>query len=376
MLVVAAFTGANLLQPESGLLAVTVMGVFLANQRWADVRHIVEFKENLRVLLISSLFILLAARLKPAELTQVAAGGVLFVAVLVCVIRPVVALVCGAGSTLTRNERLFVAWMAPRGIVAAAIASVFALRLEELGFEDAPKLVSITFVVIIGTVAVYGLTSPFAALRLGLADANPQGVLFVGAHGWVRALAKLLQDKGFRVLLVDSNRSNITKARMAGLPTYTGSVLAEYAITEMRLGGIGRILAVTPNDWVNTLAAQRFVGVFGRANCYQLAREDESQPRHPLRPQAHGRRLFASGLTGSELSQRFAGGATIKATTITKEFTYAEFMARNEDAIPLFVLTQAGRLSVVAADKPPAPTAGQTLISLARAAEEAGEKRT
>ena len=248
MLVVAAFTGANLLQPESGLLAVTVMGVFLANQKWADVRHIVEFKENLRVLLISALFILLAARLRPAELTDVAARGAVFVAVLVLIARPLSALLSSAPSRLSRNERLFLAWMAPRGIVAAAVASVFALRLEKLGFEQAPMLVSITFIVIVGTVTIYGITSPLVARRLGLADANPQGVLFVGAHGWVRAVAKLLRDRGFRVLLVDSNRSNVREVRMAGLPVYSGSVLAEYAIAEMPLGGIGRILAVTPND--------------------------------------------------------------------------------------------------------------------------------
>jgi hypothetical protein len=365
MLVVAVFTGANLLQHESGLLAVTVMGIALANQKWANVRHIVEFKENLRVLLISALFILLAARLKPAELASVAAGGALFVAVLILVARPLAAFLSTAGSKLNRSERLVIAWMAPRGIVAAAVSSVFALRLEELGYADAHMLVSITFVVIIGTVVVYGLTSSVVARRLGLADANPQGVLFLGAYGWVRALAALLQEKGYRVLLVDSNRSNITKARMAGLPTYSGSILAEYAIAEMTLGGIGRILTLTPNDWVNTLAVQRFISVFGRAECYQLPPQDEPPGKPTLHKHLHGRWLFAPGMNGAQLGQRFAAGATIKATSLSQEFDYEAFQSLyGEAAVPLFVITETGRLNVVTADQALRPAPGQTLISL------------
>ncbi|MFQ5805169.1 MAG: cation:proton antiporter [Phycisphaerae bacterium] len=365
MLVVAVFAGANRLQPESGLLAVTVMGIALANQRLANVRHIVEFKENLRVLLISSLFILLAARLGPGDLTGIGAGGLLTVALLVLFGRPLAVFVSTLRSTLTRKERLFLAWMAPRGIVAAAVSSVFALRLEEMGYANARMLVPITFLVIIGTVAIYGLTSPLVAHRLGVADPNPQGVLLVGAHGWVRALASLLQAKGYRVLLVDSNRANIAAARMAGLPTYAGSILAEYAIAEMTLGGIGRILAVTPNDWVNALAVQRFTSVFGRARCYQLPPQEKPKRKQALHRHLQGRWLFAAGMTNAALEQRFATGATVKATPLSAEFEFAAFRSLyGEAAVPLFVITEAGRLNVITADQPPKPLPGQTLISL------------
>ena len=367
MLVVAAFTGANLLQDESGLLAVTVMGIALANQKYADIRHIVEFKENLRVLLISSLFILLAARLEPRDLTGVALGGVLFVAVLVLVVRPLAAFISTIRSGLPRAERLFLAWMAPRGIVAAAVSSVFAIRLQEQGYLNAELLVPITFIVIIGTVAIYGLTSPLAAYRLGVADPNPQGTLLVGAHGWVRALAKLLQEKGFRVLLVDSNRENVAAARMAGLPTYTGSILAEYAIAEMRLGGIGRLLALTPNDWVNTLAVQRFTSVFGKAECYQLPPQEEPAGKQTLHKHLHGRWLFTTGMTDAELERRFAAGDTLKATPLSDEFNFAAFESLyGESAVPLFVITESGRLKVITAEETPQPRPGQTLISLVR----------
>ena len=367
MLVVAAFTGANVLQHESGLLAVTVMGIALANQKYADIRHIVEFKENLRVLLISALFILLAARLQPSDLTSVAVSGALLVAVLVLIARPLAAFIATIRSGLPRNERLFLAWMAPRGIVAAAVSSVFAIRLQAIGYAGAEVLVPITFIVIIGTVAIYGLTSPLAAYRLGVADPNPQGLLLVGAHGWARALARLLQEKGFRILLVDSNRDHIAAARMAGLPTYSGSILAEYAMTEMRLGGIGRLLALTPNDWVNALAVQRFTSVFGRAECYQLPPQGEPAGKQALHKHLHGRWLFATGMTDAELERRFTAGATVKATPLSEEFDFAAFQSLyGESAVPLFVVTETGKLKVVTADQALEPRPGQTLISLVR----------
>jgi hypothetical protein len=191
------------------------------------------------------------------------------------------------------------------------------------------------------------------------------------------SLAKLLQEKGFRVLLVDSNRENIVAARMAGLPTYAGSILAEYAITEMRLGGIGRLLALTPNDWVNTLAVQRFTGVFGRAECYQLPPQGEPAGKQTLHKHLHGRWLFAAGMTDAELEHRFAAGAIVKATPLSDEFNFAAFQTLyGESAVPLLVVTETGRLRVVTADQTSEARPGQTLISLVREPSPAGSERS
>ncbi|MFH1746850.1 MAG: sodium:proton antiporter [Planctomycetota bacterium] len=367
MLVVTVFTLANHGQRESGLLAVTVMGITLANQKLANVRHIVEFKENLRVLLLSALFIVLAARLELRDVTAVLLPGILFVLILVLVARPLAVYFSTIGAKLSVKERLFLAWMAPRGIVAAAVASLFALYLEkQSGFEEARLLVPITFLVIIGTVAIYGLTSPLVARWLGVADPNPQGVLLTGAHGWARSLAATLQSKGFAVLLVDSNRANIAAARMEGLTTYSGSVLAEYAVDEMSLGGIGRLLAVTPNDWVNVLAVQRFTRHFGHASCYQLAPHDEPHGQQHRHKHMHGRWLFGEKQTFTTLTRRFADGARFKATPLTESFDYDAFCELYGDtAIPLMVITNNGRLRILTADEQPKPVPGQTLISLA-----------
>jgi len=205
MVVIAAFLAANLIQIESGLLAATVMGIILANQNRVSVRHIAEFKENLRVLLISSLFILLAARLQMSDLAAVSVGSIAFLAILILVARPASVALSTLGSKLKWRERLCLAWLAPRGIVAAAVASVFALRLSEAGYPQAELLVSLTFIVIAGTVAIYGLSAPAVARWLKVAESNPQGVLIVGSHAWARTIAQTLQAEKYRVLLVDCN---------------------------------------------------------------------------------------------------------------------------------------------------------------------------
>lgn len=366
MLVIAIYSVANYFQHESGLLSVIVMGLALANQRWVDIEHLVEFKENLRVLLISSLFIVLAARMDVADLAQLAPRGLLFVLVLVLIGRPVSVFISAFGSKLATRERAFLAWMAPRGIVAAAVSSVFAIRLEGLGYEGANALASITIFTIIATVAIYGLTASIVARRLGVAESNPQGLLFVGADTWSREVASLLQREGFRVLTVDSNRNRTYAARMAQLHTYTGSILAEHTLDEIDLGGLGRLLAVTPNDWVNVLAVQRFERIFGRANCYQLPPQKDAskKKRHKY---LHGRWLFNEEMTHSSLQRRIAQGFTAKATRLSETFDFTAFLSRyGEPCVPLFIIDEQKHLIIITPDRDEQPRPGQTVIGLVK----------
>jgi NhaP-type Na+/H+ or K+/H+ antiporter len=376
MLVAGAFTASNLLQAESGLFTVTLMGVFLANQRSVPVKHIVEFKENLRVLLIASLFILLAARVEPGDFRALGWAGPAFVLFLILVVRPVAVFVSTIGSSLSRNERVFLAWLAPRGIVAASVASVFALRLGESG----QGLVPATFMVIVGTVTVYGLTAAPLARRLGLSNPNPQGVVFASAHPGARAIAAGVKAAGFPVLVIDNNRGNINAARMEGLPTAYTSILSEHALDEAEEGGLGRLLAMTADDDVNVLATLHFRELFGRAGVYQLVPHGEGNPRVAGAPShLRGRNLFAEGATYDALDHRFAEGQVVKATKLSQEFDYKAFRERyGEDALVLFVVTESGNLTVCTADKAPSPKPGQTLICLvdprlAVSTESAGE---
>ena len=365
MMVVSIFTVANTLQAESGLFAVTVMGITLANQKSVSVKHIIEFKENLRVLLISSLFILLAARLQVGDLTQLGLNSLAFLGVLMLIARPAAVALSTWGSGLRWQERLFLAWMAPRGIVAAAVSSVFALRLVEAGNEQAERLVPLTFLVIIGTVTVYGLTAGPVARWLQITKPRPQGVLFVGAHDWARAIASVLQEAGCQVLLVDTNRANIATARLAGLPTYYGTILSEDALIELRLDGIGRLVAWTSNEEVNALAALHCADLFGRAEVYQLCPAGVGDQAKIVPQHLRGRFLFSEGMTFTVLTDRFAAGAAIKKTSLTKEFDYPTFQARyGKAATPLFVIDSNGDLTVCTANKPPALRPGQTVVSL------------
>lgn len=364
MFVVAVFTGSNLLQSESGLLSVTLMGFALANQKAVSVQHIVEFKENLRVLLIATMFILLAAHLKPADLEQIGWGSIGFLLVLVFIARPASVFLSTLGSKLTTKEKLFLSWMAPRGIVAAAVGSIFALRLEEVGFAGAESLVPQTFFVIIGTVALYGLTAPLVARRLGLAKEHPQGVLFMGGHYWVRDMAKMLSDEGYPVMLVDNNRHNVAAARMAGIPAFYASIFADNVLDRVEISGIGKLMAMTTNDDVNSLAALHFGPLFGRSQAYQLMPEDEKQldahSRH-----LRGRFLFGKGITHAALTQRFTEEAVIKKTKLTEDYGLEELKARyGGEVLPLFLITESGELQIFSSEGKLKPQPGHILISL------------
>lgn len=366
MTVIVVFTLSNMSQPESGLLAVTVMGVVLANQKSVPMRGIMDFKENLRVILLALLFIMLAARVELKDFEYIGVRSVVFLAFIIFVARPAAVFVSTFASSLDWRERLALSFVAPRGIVAAAVSSVFALKLSEAGYQDAAELAPITFLVITGTVIIYGLGAPVLIRRLNLSVPNPQGVFMVGAYPWTIALACAIRDEGFKVLMADTNWDNILKARMAGLPTYYGSVLSESALQEIDLGGIGRLMALTPNYGVNSLSVLHFKKVLESAEQYQLVPEGDLKSRNKVVSEhLHGRFLFGKNITFSLLEQKFKQGAVIKKTRLTDMFDYDAFLKLNgEKALPLMLITEKKSLVVLTADNAPAPLAGQTLLSL------------
>jgi NhaP-type Na+/H+ or K+/H+ antiporter len=381
VLVIVLFAISNSFQHEAGLLTVTVMGVTLANQRSVSIRHVVEFKENLRVLLISTLFIVLASRIRLDEAMIESLGwrSVVFALALVVVVRPIAVFVSTAGSSLSWREKAFLSWIHPRGIVAAAVSALFALRIaRELGENhplavEANRFVLATFLVIVISVSVYGLTLAPLARRLGLSGENPQGVLFAGASRPVREIAAALRDEGFTVLLVDTNPRNTSAARMAGLPVLYASIGSEFVQEEIDLGGIGRLLAMTPNDEVNTLAAMGMTERFGRAETYQLATaESGSEKREKVKAYRRGRTLFSQPVTLSQLEARFAEGAKIKKTIISSDFRYEDFVVRYRGAaLVLFRIDEAGKLTVATPETQLTAKPGHKLISLIAATEDA-----
>jgi len=369
--VIFLFALSNTLQEESGLVTVTLLGVMLANQRVVAIRHVVEFKENLRVLLISTLFIVLSSRLTldMEALRTLGWQSVGFVALLILVVRPASVFIATIGSGLSWQERTLLSWIHPRGIVAAAVSSLFALALIDAEHPLAPeadRFVLITFFVIVATVTVYGLTLAPLARWLGLSGENPQGVLFAGASPAVREIATALQEEGFPVLMVDTNPRNNAAARMAGIPVAFASIGSEFVQEEIDLGGIGRLLAMTPNDEVNTLAAMGLAERFGRSEVYQVASAEASSERtEAVGAYQRGRTLFGRLSTTEQLEARFRAGAVIKKTLLTDDFTFDDFLARyGESTLVLFRIEESGNLLVATDEKSTPPGSGQKLIAL------------
>lgn len=364
----AAFAVSNLLQSESGLVTVTVLGIVLANQKRVTIHHVAEFKEHLGVFLISCLFIVLGSRLEPTRLWELGWPAVAFLALLVLVVRPLAVAASTWRTRLNWRERTFLAFLAPRGIVAAAISSVFALEMKAgaVGDVEAQQLVPITFLVIVGSVTIYGLLAAPLARVLGLADPNPQGILFAGAEPWVRQLAALLHADGHTVLLVDTNYANVSAARVAGLRAECTSVLSEYAREELDLGGLGRLLATTANDGVNALAVREFAHIFGRRNAYQLPPLDsKSGSRASVGSHLRGRVLFGEHMDHDELAERVHAGAVFKRTKITQTFGYDDFRRRyGDNALIAMVRNGSGELIIATADRPLVPQAGNVVYAL------------
>lgn len=365
--VVVAFVLSNILHEESGLLACTIMGIVLTNQKYASVKRIKDFKENLTLLIIPVLFILLSARLTMFNIELLFTPmGVLFLLLLIFIGRPLSVFISTYRSGLRLNEKLFVSWVAPRGIVAAAVSSVFALKLEEFNIPEIEYLVPITFLVIIGTVIIYGFTSPLVARWLKVSLSDPQGVLIAGGQDWALKIAAILQEKKFSVVIVDTNRQHIAKAKMMGLPAYNESIIGDRILDEMNLEGIGKLLALTSNDEVNALSVIHFSAIFEKKNLYQLVPKSDRDELEFSPEHLRGRFLFGKGVNYTFLSNRFLDGAVIKSTNLTEEFTFEHFRSEyGGTAIPLFLISNRGqRLTPFTVNEKVIVEAGTTIIAL------------
>ncbi len=350
-LVLATFAIANEFANESGLLAVTIMGITLGNLRGLAIDEILSFKEHLSTLLISALFILLAARLTwplPAG-TLMMGFAILLVAQFIA--RPLSVLVGTLGGNLSWRERALVAWIAPRGIVAAAVSSLFALRLEDRGLAGAELLVPLTFGIIIGTVILQSATARQFARLLGVAAPDPHGVLIVGANRVARMVATALAEQDVRVLVADDDWFDIRAARMANLATWHGDPLSEHATRTLDLDGFGQLFAMSARRELNGLACLRYRQEFGRHNVYRLrvlARSQDGNGRRQHDESIRAPRLFGPDLTLTMLEDRLQQGWYIKTTRLSKAFDLAAFHAEHgDDALPLFSVDDKGHVRVV-----------------------------
>jgi len=358
MVVVGVVVVADLIRADAGLLAAVLLGVLVANQRSIDVsRSLFEFQDTLVQLLIGVLFVLVSASVSPTELRSVMPEAVALVAIMILVVRPAAVALSLAGSSFSRNEQAFVAWMAPRGIIAGATASAFGTDLAQKGVAGAAKVLPIVFFAIFGTVVVYGLTAAPVARRLGVAGLGQRLVLLVGGQDWARELALALKRAGVAVRMWVGPLEQQTAAHDAGLDADRGRIMVDAISREAELEEVTDALVLTQSDDFNTLCAAELRNELGHGHVFRIAPHPHPDAPDLLPPPKEVGILANRLLTYSELDREVAAGARL----VTLE---ANGRPPTNGAVPLFAITPAGQLSIAADGRPPVTRPGDTVIVL------------
>ena len=336
-LLLAVFALCDWALHESGLLAVTVMGIVIANSDLPSFEELRRFKEHATVLLVSGVFILLAAGLNVDELSALTWRAAIFVALVMLVARPVTVFVSLIGSGLPFREKLLVAFTGPRGVVLVAVAGLFGERLVALGVEDGSLIGPLAFVLVAVTVVVHGFALSPMARALGLTGAETPGLLIVGGSRFTIGLAKLLKDNEIPVLVSDPNHGKLRAARAEGISTYYGDILSEAAEHRLDLVSYATLLTATDNDAYNTLVATDLAHDFGREAIYQLARDKEGNSRHAL-PATLGGKPIVQDMTHEALERKMMAGWRFRLSRLTEKFTLEDW--REEFPESLLVAAQ------------------------------------
>ena len=306
---VAAFAAAEVVLSEAGLFATVAMGVVAANQRVVPTSHITGFGETLEVLIIGSLFVALGALV---DLDDLLASGwriLALVAALVLVVRPLAVAVATVRPRTPWRERAFLAWLDPRGVVAAATAASFAGSLGAAGI-DADFLLPTVFGVILGTGVVYGLSARPVASALAVRRPEPRGVAFVGNDGWLADLAARLRALGVPVLVITSNPEVRLEDRAEAVPTMS----LQDPDADLRDGlarwEVSKALVSLGPDWSASMLVAELVEALGRRHVYRLLRGTETAAERRLETAATAL-AFGPSVTDDEIARRLAAGATV-----------------------------------------------------------------
>lgn len=366
----AAFSGSNALLHESGLLTVTVMGIWLTNMKGVHIRDILNFKETLTVIFVSALFIILAARINFDSLLQLGWGAVAVLAVMQFIARPTKIFACTLGSSFTLNEKILLSWIGPRGIVAAAVSVVFSLRLEDLGMADADLLVPLAFSIIIGTVIIQSATARPLAKLLKVSQPETQTFLIIGANPVAITIAKALETAEVKTVLCDTYWEHISAARMEGLQTYYGNPISDHADLHMDLSSMGGMLGLSHYHSSNTAAALRFREDFGIRNIYTLAsaEDEKSHSKHRTSEFYKGQILFDESIRYGELYKFVSKNTQIKNTQLSETYTFSDWQTDNhsDKTVLLFAIDTNKKLHWFTADNTLEPKADWTLYAISQ----------
>lgn len=363
-LVIGVFVAANAIQDEAGLLAVTVMGVVMGNMHLPNIEEMRRFKEHLTILLVAIIFILLTASLEPKSLQHLRWDGGLLIVVIVLLARPLAVWIATVGAGMPARERLLLAGVAPRGVVAVATVGVLAPRMLDAGIADADLLVPLMFALVFVTVLVYGVALGRIARFFGLAAVASNRVLIVGATSWTAGFACALMDAGANALVVANSWHHLSSARLAGVPVYYGEILSESAEADLELHDVGVVLAATGNDAYNALVCTAFAPSLGRGLVFQLPMSAAPDKSNSVTREMRGRIAFETAASFDELRRRLDQGWVFRKTQLTELYTYAKYLAAcPEGTLQLVAIKQGGGLVMNAQSTEFAPALGDTIVS-------------
>ncbi|WP_025626760.1 cation:proton antiporter [Vibrio parahaemolyticus] len=369
MVVLGVFSVSNHIESEAGLLTVTVMGMWLGNAKDINIQQILHFKEHLTILLITGLFIFLAARISLDDFAALGSGALLLFVFMQLVSRPLSIFLSTMRSNLNLKDKLFLSWVAPRGIVAASISSLFAIKLTEYGVDGASLLVPMTFMVIVGTVVLQSATARPMAIALGVAEPAPRGFLLIGANRVAREIGQALARYDRRVLMTDSNWEYISQVRMMGLDYYYGNPISSHADDNLNMIGIGQVVALTPDQHFNIMACMQFVDEFGedKVHCLQKVKTNgNGSEKHSVAQEYHGKLLMGGNVSYTQLASLLSRGAEIKHTKLSENFTYQDYLEHHKTnlVIPLFNVEDKGKIQFCDDPDQFAPSSTSTIVSL------------
>jgi NhaP-type Na+/H+ or K+/H+ antiporter len=335
--VLLVFVESEIFAHESGLLAVVVMGMVLGNGKLKNLKELLYFKESLSILLISILFILLAANINIEDLQLLYnwKTAALF-ALIVFVIRPLAVFLSTYNSNLKLNEKLFISWVGPRGIVAAGIASLFGSKLIKQGVAGAEYITPLVFMIVLGTVLLNATTARLFAKMVGVFLKSSKAILFLGASDPARLIAKYLADSGKRVVLIDSNKSFIETAKKEGLEAFSTNIYDDDLTDNIELNDVGYLIAMTGSDAVNDFAMDSLSNAFGEHGAYRLATSKEIRTNNS----DYKEQFFSPKDDYFNLSEAFRDNPKIHEVAINSEEAYNTMLSKlsNESrSVLLFV---------------------------------------